>query len=282
MYGTMPFYRACKIAGIKPIIGIETYLAARSMGDRNAELDKDRTHMLLLAENQIGYRNLLQIASAAQLDGFYYKPRIDHEFMAAHSEGLIATTGCMAAEIPRAIGAGNLDKAHKLMAEYVDIFGRERLFVELQEHSIPELTVINRTLMDMAERYQLRFLATNDVHYTLAEDADPHEVLLCIQTSSTIDAPKLTFSDKSYYLKSHAEMQALFGEVPGALSNSLLIAEMCDIDLDFKGYHLPMFEVPAGFTPDSYLRHLCEKGLGVALWPGTGRKMTCLAQTARS
>ncbi|MCB8965379.1 MAG: DNA polymerase III subunit alpha [Ardenticatenaceae bacterium] len=263
MYGVMPFYRAAKSAGVKPIIGIETYLAARKMTDKDAQLDKNRFHMLLLAQNQTGYLNLLQIASTAQLDGYYYKPRIDRNFMARHGEGLIATTGCMAAEIPRAIGDGNMKLAHQLMGEYVDIFGKDRLFVEFQEHSIPELTVINKKLMEMAPRYGLEknFLATNDVHYTLASDADPHEVLLCIQTSSTIKNPKLTFSDKGYYLKSYQEMAALFGQIPGALENSIRIAEMCDINLDSQEYHLPEFDVPQGYDAHSYLRELCEEGL---------------------
>ncbi|MFO7540717.1 MAG: PHP domain-containing protein, partial [Chloroflexota bacterium] len=140
MYGTIPFYNACKRAGIKPIIGIETYLARRSMGDRDPQLDNKRFHMLLLAHNQTGYLNLLQVASSAQLEGYYYKPRIDRDFMARHSEGLIATTGCMAGEIPQAILDGNMKLAHQLMGEYRDIFGPDRLYVELQEHSIPELT----------------------------------------------------------------------------------------------------------------------------------------------
>ncbi len=263
MYGVMPFYQAAQAAGIKPIIGIETYLAARTMADKDPQLDKERFHMLLLAQNQTGYLNLLNIATAAQLEGYYYKPRIDRAFMARHAEGLIATTGCMAAEIPRAIGNGNMALAHKLMGEYLEIFGPERLFIELQEHNIPELTAINKKLIEMAPRYglQTNFLATNDVHYTLAADADPHKVLLCIQTSSTIRDPKLAFSDKGYYLKSYAEMAALFGDVPGALSNSLRIAEMCQVELDHQGYHLPEFDVPEGYTPDSYLEHLCRKGL---------------------
>ncbi|MCB8945534.1 MAG: DNA polymerase III subunit alpha [Ardenticatenaceae bacterium] len=263
MYGTMPFYRACKQAGVKPIIGIETYLSLRKMTDKDPQLDKDRRHMLLLAQNQTGYLNLLEVASTAQLEGYYYKPRIDRAFMAKFNEGLIATTGCMAAEIPQAINQGNMKLAHQLLGEYVDIFGRDRLFVELQEHSIPELSEINKKLIEIAPRYGLErnFLATNDVHYTHAEDADPHQVLLCIQTSSTIQSPKMSFSDKEYYLKSYGEMAKLFGDVPGALSNSLLIAEMCEVDLDSKGYHLPDFEVPEGYTPATYLRHLCEEGL---------------------
>ena len=270
MYGTMPFYRAAKAAGVKPIIGVETYLSQRGMQDRDPQLDKNRFHMLLLAENQTGYLNLLQIASKSQLDGYYYKPRIDRAFMAQYHDGLIATTGCMAGEIPRAIGQGDLKNAKKLMGEYLDIFGKERLFIELQEHTIPELTEINKQLIAMAPQFGLEnnFLATNDVHYTLASDADPHEVLLCIQTGSTVNAPKLTFSDKEYYVKSRDEMFSLFQRngyqeeiILNSLMNSLRIVEMCDVNLDSEGYHLPEFEVPAGHNPHSYLRQLCEKGL---------------------
>ncbi len=263
MYGTMPFYRAAKKAGIKPIIGIETYLSMRGMEDKEGQKDKNRYHMLLLAQNQTGYLNLLNIASAAQLKGYYYKPRIDRAYMAAHSDGIIGTTGCMAAEIPRAINNGNMKLAHELMAEYLDIFGKERFFIELQEHHIPELTEINKKLIEMAPRYGLEgnFIATNDVHYTRAQDADPHQTLLCIQTGSTIQNPKMTFSDKEYYLKSHGEMAQLFGDIPNALSNTLLIAEMCDVNLDSTEYHLPEFDVPDGYTAESYLLELCEKGL---------------------
>jgi DNA polymerase-3 subunit alpha len=268
MYGTIEFYRAAQAAGIKPIIGIETYLARRTMADRDPQLDKTRFHMLLLAHNQSGYRNLLQIATASQLEGYYYKPRIDRPFMAQHSDGLIATTGCMAAEIPRAIADGRLPHAHKLLGEYLDIFGKERLFLELQEHSIPELSDINKQLIEMAPRYGLEnnFLATNDVHYVRAADAAPHEILLCIQTSSTTKNPKMKFSDQGYYLKSYDEMTRLFNGYPervvlNALQNSLLIVEQCEVKLDDEGYHLPHFEVPAGYDAPSYLRSLCEEGL---------------------
>jgi len=263
MFGVMPFYQACKDNGIKPIIGMESYVAARGMTDRDPQFDRERTHLLLLAENQTGYLNLLQIASAAQLDGYYYRPRIDLDFLAGHSEGLICTTGCMAADVPRAIAAGDMDKAHALMGQYIDIFGPERFFIELQEHSIPELTAINKTLMqEMQPRYNLKFLATNDVHYTTPEEAVPHDVLLCIQTGSTINqSNRMRFSDTGYYLKSYEEMHRLFGHIPGALDNSLLIAEMCNVDLDRKGYHLPIFDVPEGYTAAGYLRQLCEVGL---------------------
>ena len=262
MYGTIDFYRACRAVGVKPLLGVETYVATRRMHQKDPQKDRERFHLLLLAQNQSGYQNLLKLASDSQLEGYYYRPRVDHPYLEAHSEGLIATTGCMAGEIPRAIQAGKMEKAHELMAWYVDVFGRERFFIELQEHSIPELTEVNKTLFDMAARYDLRFLATNDVHYTFAEEADPHDVLLCIQTGKTVDERnRMRMSDQSYYLKSYREMQQLFGDVPGALENTLLVAEMCDVDPEPEGYHLPQFDVPEGYTPESYLRHLCEEGL---------------------
>ncbi len=262
MYGTIQFYRMCKKMGVKPIIGVETYVATRRMHQKDAEKDRDRYHLLLLAENQTGYQNLLRIVSAAQLDGYYYRPRTDHAFLEQHSAGLIATSGCMAGEIPRAIQSGNMKKAHKLMSWYVDVFGRDRFFVEMQEHTIPELTAVNSKLVEMADHYKLKFLATNDVHYTTAEEASPHDVLLCIQTGKSLGAKdRMRMSDQSYYLKSHAEMDQLFGRIPGALDNSLLIAEMCDVNPEPAGYHLPNFEVPEGYTPESYLRHLCLQGL---------------------
>ena len=262
MYGVIEFYRACKAGGVKPIIGIESYVANRTMRDRDSNLDKDRFHLLLLAQNQTGYQNLLKIASAAQLEGYYYRPRVDHDFLAAHSDGLIATTGCLAAEIPRAIDRGQIDKAHHLMGYYLELFGPDRFFIELQDHDIPQLVTVNNTLMEFAKRYNLRFLATNDVHYTSPEEAVPHDVLLCIQTSATVQQQnRMRLSNKEYYLKSHAEMAKLFGHIPGALENSLLIAEQCEVNLDMKGYHLPIFDVPDGYTPPTYLRHLCQKGL---------------------
>ncbi|MFT5196109.1 MAG: DNA polymerase-3 subunit alpha [Candidatus Promineifilaceae bacterium] len=268
MYGSMPFYKAAKKAGVKPIIGVETYMAARGMTDRDSKLDRKRCHMLLLAQNQTGYLNMLELATASQLKGYYYKPRIDRPFMAQYSEGLIGTTGCLAGEIPQALMNGQLDQADKLMGEYLDIFGKENFYLELQEHSIPELTEVNKHLIEMAPRFGLEnnFLATNDVHYTLKEDAGPHQVLLCIQTGSTLATPKMTFSDKDYYLKDTAEMMALFTGyddriIKNSLLNSVKIADMCDVSLDSDGYHLPLFEVPEGHTAETYVRLLCEQGL---------------------
>ncbi len=264
MFGVVDFYQAAKRAGIKPILGIEAYLAARGMHDRDPQLDGRSFHQLLLAENDAGYRNLLQIASAAQLEGFYYRPRVDHDYLAAHSEGLIVSTGCMSGEIPRALANGRTEHAQRLADWYFEVFGPERFFFELQSHEISELGAVNRGLMDLAKRYPAHFIATNDVHYVNPEDAELQDILLCIQTGSLrADPDRMRMTDPSYYLRTPEEMSALFSEVPEALSNTLLIAERCNVNLDFKGYHLPKFDVPEGQTADSYLRALCEEGLGV-------------------
>ena len=261
MFGVMDFYKAAKDAGIKPIIGLEAYMAPRGMGDRDPKLDRAAYHLLLLAENQTGYRNLLQIASAAQLDGFYYFPRIDHDFLASHSEGLICTSGCMSAEIPRALLDSRPEEAVRRMNWYYDVFGPDRFFVELQQHDIKEITELNRRLVEMGARYSARYIATNDVHYINPEDARLQDILLAIQTQALLSDPsRMRMTDDSYYLRSPAEMSRLFAEVPESLSNTLLIAERCTVDLSFKGYHLPEFPVPEGYSAEKYLRSLCEAG----------------------
>jgi len=262
MFGVIDFYNAAQQEGIKPIIGLEAYMAARGMSDRDARLDKKSYHLLLLAENETGYRNLLQIASAAQLNGFYYFPRIDHDFLASHSEGLICTTGCMSAEIPRALLDENPQEAVRRMNWYYDVFGKDRFFVELQQHNIKEITDLNRRLVEMGARYSARYVATNDVHYINPDDARLQDIMLAIQTNTVLSDPaRMRMTDDSYYLRTPQEMSQLFAEVPEALSNTLLIAERCNVDLSFKGYHLPEFPVPEGYDTQSYLRHICDQGI---------------------
>jgi len=262
MYGVIEFYNTAIKAGIKPIIGIEAYMAARSMQDKDPKLDKRSTHLLLLAENETGYKNLLRIASAAQLEGFYYYPRIDHDFLAAHSEGLICTSGCISAEIPRAIKEGRIAEAKRKLDWYYDVFGPDNFFLELQEHDIPELVQINKTLLELGKKYNAKYIATNDVHYINPEDAKYQDILLAVQTGSLLTQPKrMRMSGQTYYLRTPEEMGRLFSEVPESIENSLLIAERCNLDLGFKGYHLPNFPVPEGETAETYLRNLCEEGL---------------------
>ena len=261
MFGVIDFFKAAKAEGVKPIIGVEAYMAARGMADRDPKLDRSSYHLLLLAENETGYKNLLKLSSAAQLDGFYYYPRIDRDFLAAHSEGIICTSGCMSAEIPRALLNDQPEEAVKRMNWYYDVFGPDRFFVELQQHNIKEITDLNRKLVEMGARYSARYIATNDVHYINPEDARLQDILLAIQTQSFLsDKERMRMTDDSYYLRTPAEMNRLFAEVPEALSNTLLIAERCNVDLSFKGYHLPDFPVPEGFTAGTYLRYLCAEG----------------------
>ena len=272
MFGAMQFYQAAKEVGIKPLIGIEAYLAPRGMRERDPQLDGQAFHLLLLAENQAGYRNLLKIATAAQLEGFYYRPRIDREFLASHNEGLICTTGCMSGEIPRALAQGREKHARELLDWYFEVFGRDRFFFELQHHEIPELKQVNQALLELAPKYQARVVATNDVHYVYPEEADLQDVMLCIQTGSVRSDPdRMRMSDVSYYLRSPEEMAELFRGVDGAIENTLWIAERAEVDLDFGGYRLPPFEVSGGDTSESYLRKLCTDGLEKRYGPRAGQ-----------
>jgi len=262
MFGVIEFFSAAQASGVKPIIGLEAYMAARTMQDRDPQRDKKSSHLLLLAENETGYRNLLKIASAAQLEGMYYHPRIDHDFLAAHAEGLIATSGCMAAEIPAAILKENPEEAVRRINWYYDVFGPDRFFLELQQHDFPEILDLNRKLVELGARYSARFVATNDVHYIEPEDYKYQDIMLAIQTGAHLNDPeRMRMTDSTYYLRTPQEMQRLFAEVPEALSNTLLIAERCNVDLSFHGYHLPEFPVPDGETAQTHLRRLCEEGI---------------------
>ncbi len=262
MYGTVAFFNAAVNAGIKPIIGLETYLAPRKMTDRDPVRDKRASHLLLLAENMTGYQNLLEIASASQLEGFYYRPRIDRAYLEEHSQGLIVTSGCLSGEIPRALYNNDLERAEQHVAWYVDLFGRDRFFLELQSHNVDGLEQVNQRLVDLGKRLELKFVAANDVHYINKEDARLQDILLAIQTGSLLSDPnRMRMGDDTYYLKSAQEMEALFGHIPGAIDNTLIIAERCEVDLRRKGYHLPQFDVPKGYTAASYLHYLCQEGL---------------------
>jgi DNA polymerase-3 subunit alpha len=262
MYGTVEFFNAAVEAGIKPIIGLETYLAPRRMTDRDPRRDKRAAHLLLLAENITGYKNLLKIASASQLEGFYYRPRIDKAYLAAHNEGLIATSACISGEIPHALFNNDLERARKRLEWYLNVFGRDRFFLELQSHDIKGLAQINQRLVDLGNQFDVQFVATNDVHYINKEDARLQDILLAIQTGSLLSDPdRMRMGDDSYYLRSPEEMDALFGHIPGAIENTVKIAERCTVDLSPTGYHLPLFTVPENFTAKSYLRQLCKEGL---------------------
>jgi DNA polymerase III subunit alpha len=268
MHGAIEFSRACKGAGIKPLLGVEAYITqwGRPMNGQEGELDRGRHHLLLLAANMTGYRNLLKICSDAQLKGYYYRPRVDAEYLAAHSEGLICTSGCLAAELPTLLKNGRENLAVERLMWYRDVFGPDRWYIEFQEHGIPELTEVNKQLWAFAQKYDVPVVVTNDVHYVREEDASAHDMLLCVQTSSLFTDPKrMRYDGNSYFLKSLAQMRQTFlpyADMPdSAFTNTLKIAEMCHADPDDKHYHLPDIEVPEGFNYETYLRHLTDEGL---------------------
>jgi DNA polymerase-3 subunit alpha len=257
MYAAMDWYQEGVKAGIHPIIGMEAYLAEGSISKR----ERKSYHLLLLAENDKGYRNLLKLASTAALEGFYYRPRIDMELLQKYGEGIIATSACLGGPVANNFLHGNPDLARKYAGELAEIFGKDRFYIEIQDHGLKEQIQVNKDLIPLAKSLDLPLVATNDVHYCGEHDSAAQDILVCVQTNTTIHDPKRLKSDTNQlYLKSPDEMALLFGHVPGALSNTMRIAEMCDVDLSFKGYQLPEFEVPEGHSPESYLRHLCEKG----------------------
>ncbi len=262
MHGVLDFYTACQAAEVKPIIGCEVYVAPRSRFEKDGQVDKDPFHLALLARDATGYRNLVQLVSRAQLEGFYYKPRVDHALLADHHEGLVALSACLGAEVPQFILQDKLAQARETAALYRDVFGPEHFFLELQDHGIAEQTTVNRELVRMAADLGLRAVATNDAHYLRREDARAHDVLLCIQTAASLDAPnRMRFPTQEFYLKSPEEMAALFRDVPEALRNTLAVAEQIELKLEFGKYLLPEFPLPEGETPGSYLRKLCEERL---------------------
>ena len=268
MHGAIEFFRACKEQGVRPLIGVEAYQTTfgRAMGGRDPQLDKENYHLLLLARNMTGYHNLLKVASHAQLNGYYYKPRVDHDFLAKHAEGLFCTTGCLGAEVPQLLYQGKEKEAYDRLGWYVEVFGRENFAIELQEHSIPELITVNKTLVPWADKFGLQLVATNDVHYVREEDGGPHDVLLCVQTGVQISQQnRMRMSDGSYFLKSRTQMEDTFRPYidlpPSAFEHTLRIAEMCEVDLEDPTYHLPDLPIPEGFNYETYLRHLTEEGV---------------------
>ena len=257
MYAAMDWYTAATKAGIHPIIGMEAYLAEGSISKR----ERKSYHLLLLAENEAGYRNLLRLASTAALDGFYYRPRIDLELLQRHHEGIIATSACLGGPVANSFLNHEPEKAIRYAGTLAEIFGKERFFIELQDHGLKEQLEVNRELIPLARKMGLQLVATNDVHYCEEEDAPAQEILICVQTNTNINDPKRLKQDTDqFFLKGPEAMARLFGEVPEAISNTIHIAEMCTLDLGFKGYQLPEFDVPEGMTPESYLRQLCEEG----------------------
>lgn len=262
MFGCMEFYFECKKQGVKPIIGMEAYVAPGGLKRKERGEEKDSFHLLLLAKNIEGYRNLCKLHTTAALEGFYYRPRIDHQILREHARGLISSTTCLGSEVNQALLEGNYDRAQYLAGMYKEIFDEGSFFVELQDHGLPEQRLCNEGLVRISKELKLPLVCTNDAHYLCKSDAEPHDVLLCIGTGSLKDDPKrFKFTGEEFYVKTPGEMAALFPQHPEAVENSLMFADMCDLELGSSRALMPEPELEEGHTPASYLRHLAEKGL---------------------
>lgn len=263
MYGVIDFYKAAKEAGIKPILGCEVYVAPGSRFDKEAGTGEDKyNHLVLLAENNTGYQNLMKIVSRGFTEGFYYKPRVDKELLREFHEGIIATSACLAGEVQRYLARGMYEEAKRVALYYQDIFGKDNFFLELQDHGIAEQHYVNPQLLRMSEETDIELICTNDVHYTYADDADAHDILLCIQTGKKVtDENRMRYTGGQYYLKSPDEMAELFKYAPQALANTEKIAKRCNVEIEFGVTKLPRFAVPEGFTSWTYLNYLCYEGL---------------------
>ncbi|TCP69066.1 DNA polymerase-3 subunit alpha [Baia soyae] len=260
MYGVIPFYRACLEAGIKPIIGCEMYISENYL-ERSMLKEQKICHQLLLAESTEGYHNLIRLTTEAHLRGFHYKPRIDRSLLRKYRNGLIATSSCLGGEIPQAILQDDDEKAKRLLEEYVDIFGREHFFLELQDHQIWEQQKVNQRLISWAKEYDLGLIATNDIHYVHQDDYQVHDCLLCIGTGKKVeDEKRLRFANDQFYFKSAEEMARQFSHVPEAIANTVKIAKRCNVEISFGERLLPEFPVPQGVSSSEYLRAICEKG----------------------
>ena len=260
MYGVIDFYKAAKERGIKPIIGCEVYVAPQSRFDREKTDGAKYFHLILLAENNTGYKNLIKLATIAGTEGFYYRPRVDKESLRKYHEGLIALSACVAGEIPRAILNDDFSHAKELIKEYVDIFGRENFFLEIQNHKLEEEEKVRAALKRFSVEFNIPLVATNDSHYVRREDSEFHDLLLCVQSNKTLhDNKRLKFSSDDYYLKSAEEMRKIFSDTPEACDNTLKIAERCNVTIEFGKFQMPEFPLPAGYTDADYLRGLCYK-----------------------
>lgn len=262
MYGAIYLYKECIKQGIKPIIGCEIYVTRGSRFDKSGNGKEKLAHLILLAENNEGYQNLIKICSKAWTEGYYHRPRADHELLEKYHEGLIVTSACVGGEVPQAILNGDMDEVRKVIEFYINTFGKDNYFLEIQNHGLPEEAAVRPVLASLAKEYGLGLVATNDFHYTKKEDARSQEIKLCISTGKTLDDPyHFHFANDEFYCKSGDEMRAILGNFPGAIENTRVIADRCNVELTFGEHKLPSFDVPEGETAASYLRKLCEKAL---------------------
>ena len=263
MYGVIDFYKAARAAGIKPILGCEVYVAPGSRFDRELSHGDDRYyHLVLLAENNKGYQNLMKIVSKGFVEGYYYKPRVDMEVLETYHEGIIALSACLAGEVQRYLVRGLYEEAKETAYKYEKCFGKGNFFLELQDHGIPEQKTVNAGLMRMSQETGIELVATNDVHYTYAEDAEPHDILLCLQTGKKLsDENRMRYEGGQYFVKSEEEMRALFPYAAQAIDNTQKIADRCNVEIEFGVTKLPHFDVPEGYDSWTYLNKLCHEGL---------------------
>lgn len=263
MFGVINFYEEALKQGIKPIIGCEVYVAPGDRRDKSASQGDDKYyHLVLLAENNKGYDNLMKLVSSGFIDGYYYKPRVDKEILKEYHEGLIALSACLAGEVPRLIEKGLIDEAKSCVKEYQDIFGKDNYFLELQDHGLEMQTTVNMELLKISKELDIPLVCTNDIHYTYAEDVEAHDILLCIQTGKKLsDEDRMRYDGGQYYVKSEKEMLALFPYAKEAIENTAKIAERCNVEIVFGETKLPRFDVPEGYDAWSYLNKLCDDGL---------------------
>ncbi|MGZ6340761.1 MAG: DNA polymerase III subunit alpha, partial [Candidatus Limnocylindrales bacterium] len=262
LYGAVAFVQAATAKGIKPIVGVETYVARRSMRDKEGKADAQPFHLVLLAQDWQGYQNLCRLVTDAHLDGYYYKPRIDREHLAKYSQGLIGLSACLNGEIARSLEVDDWEAARRLAGDYGDIFGKDRFYLELQDHGLPEQRRLNEQLLRLAPDVGLPLVVTNDLHYVVEGQSEAHDVLLCVGTGSNLDTPgRMRFETHEFYVKSAAQMAALFPDQPEAIRNSRRIAELTDLRMPFGETRIPTFPVPEGETIETWLRTECERGL---------------------
>ena len=261
MYGVIDFYRAAKAAGVKPIIGCEVYVAPRTRFDKEHAFDREAYHLVLLCENETGYRNLSYMVSRGYLDGFYNRPRVDMELLREHHEGIIALSACLAGRVPQALLHDQYEEAKKAALEYAEIFGPEHFYLELQDHGLEEQPRVNQGILRLSQETGLPLVVTNDAHYLRREDARTQDILMCIQMGKTVDDPnRLKFETEEFYLKSEEELRERFPQADEAFENTVKIAERCNVEFTFGKYHLPEFKLPAGYDSLTYLKELCAKG----------------------
>ena len=263
MYGVIDFYKAAKKEGINPVIGCEVYVAPGSRHDREASHGDDRYyHLILLAENNTGYANLMKIVSRSFTEGFYYKPRVDLDLLREFHEGIIASSACLAGEVAREILRQNPEGAREAAKRYLEIFGEGNFFLELQDHGYPDQQTVNAELLRMSRELGIPLIATNDCHYTFAEDAEAHDILLCVQTGKKLaDENRMRYPGGQFYVKSEEEMRSLFSYAPEALENTQRIADRCHVEIEFGVTKLPHFDVPEGYDSWTYLNKLCREGM---------------------